>query len=1125
MRRFLHRIHHHKIWQRLWLPALVGLSGAIGSVMLWRSLLIHEQVYLERKVELAATTIQETVKTQLEMRVLALDRMANRWEIRGGTPQQEWQADAERYAKDLRGFQAINWVDASYHVRWVTPFESNKAVLNQPAARDPVRSAALVAAQQQRQAAMSHTISLIQGGKGFLVFVPLFENDSVNRSVNQPSAAQPTFEGFIVAVFRTQAFFDTILPQKMTEQFAVAVFDGEQEIYRRGDRSQNSSAIEANWHQETQVTLYGVPWRIRVYPTAALLAEEKSLLPEAMLGIGLTLSALLAWVIYLAQAAKRHAKQLAIANQTLTTENAERQRIEAALRWKENLVRSMADVSPLAFFVVDNRTDAILYFNDRFCQIWGISHLADRMRRGELKNNDIIPDCLPMLANVPAFAASCEPLQSEDNRVVIEDEIPFTDGRTIRRFSTQIRDEQDRYFGRLYLFEDITARKRAEAELRLLSTALESAVEGISRLDPQGRYLMVNPAYASMVGYAPEEMIGMNWQGTVHPDDREKMLAAYHQMQQTGKVEVEARGIRKDGSEFDKQLVMISAFNPCGEFIGHYCFMKDISDRREIDRMKDEFISIVSHELRTPLTSIAGALDLLAGGFLQSDPQDAQQMLDIAASNTDRLVRLINDILDIERIESGKVAMTKQACDIADLITQAIDVVQELADQASIQLSVSSISAPLWADPDRIVQVLTNLLSNAIKFSPPHSTIWLRAELQEVGEQESRGAAEQGSNPSLIHPSTHPPVYPFILFSITDQGRGIPSDKLETIFERFQQVDASDSRQKGGTGLGLAICRSILQQHEGKIWAESILDQGSRFCFTLPLQPLDQVTVVETVVESASQPLSQPPPPMPLILECDDDASIRTIVKAMLEREGYRVIAVESGQAAIEQAMRHHPAVILLNLMMPELDGWETLAILKQQETTQHIPVVILSGLLPDAHTPHPEIANWIVKPPEPRQLVHALEKALAKRNQPLRVLIVEDDLDSAQVLERMLTRYGIETFLAQTGRAAIQLSQEVLPDLLVLDIGLPEADGFAVVDWLRQHQRLCAVPLIIYTARDLTETDRDRLRLGQTLFLTKGRISPQEFEQRVIGLLKHIVQGGTVQGGTTHDIQTHSRR
>nr|WP_026735318.1 PAS domain S-box protein [Fischerella sp. PCC 9605] len=809
----------------------------------------------------------------------------------------------------------------------------------------------------------------------------------------------------------------------------------------------------------------------------------------------------------------------------------DRKQSEQELRWKEALLRSMANASPLAFYVVDNRTDAILYFNHRFCEIWGLEHLEERMQRGELKNNDIIPDCLSVVADVPAFAESCKPLQSEENRGIIEDEIPFVDGRIVRRFSSQIRDEDDRYFGRLYLFEDITARKRAEEELRHLSKALESAVEGISQLDRQGRYLKVNPAYASMVGYQSEELIGMEWQLTVHPEDKEKLSSAYQQMLSNGKAEVEARAVRKDGSVFDKQVVMVKAYDQ-EQFIGHYCFMKDISDRREVERLKDEFISVVSHELRTPLTSISGALDLLASGILQNEPEDAQRMLNIAANNTDRLVRLINDILDIERIESGKVQMTKQTCDAADLMIQSAEVVEEIAEQAEVTLSVSPVSTRLWADPDRIIQVLTNLLSNAIKFSPIGSTVWLSAEIQERergrgGEGEREGKSNFSltyPTPPLPHSSTPPLLHsPTVLFTVRDQGRGIPADKLESIFERFGQVDASDSRQKGGTGLGLAICRSILQHHGGQIWAESTLGEGSTFFFTLPIlseeegergregEGGNEQFKIQNSKFKITPPLSHSstPPLPPLILECDDDPSVRVVVQATLERQGYRVLTVASGQEAVEQATANQPDAIILNLRMPGMDGWETLAILKQQPQTQNIPVIILSGLLPDTIQSLPEgVSDWIIKPPDFKLLCQALEKATAKQNQTIKVLIIEDDQDLAQVLIAMFNSHGIVTFYAQTGRKAIQVSQNVIPDLLVLDLGLPECDGFAVVDWLRQHNRLCQVPLVVYTARDLDESDRERLRLGQTLFLTKGRITPQEFEQRVINLLNRMIHG-----------------
>ncbi|NJO80752.1 MAG: PAS domain S-box protein [Cyanobacteria bacterium RM1_2_2] len=661
---------------------------------------------------------------------------------------------------------------------------------------------------------------------------------------------------------------------------------------------------------------------------------------------------------------------------------------------------------------------------------------------------------------------------------------------------SMVRNKQDQPLYIVTQIEDITARKASEEKLRNLSEALESAVEGIAQLDPQGRYTHMNPAYAQMLGYQPEELMGANWRETVHFDDLTVVETAYQTMLHDGKVEVEARAIRKDGTVFDKQVVLVKAYGRHQQFAGNYCFVKDVSDRRLIERLKDEFISVVSHELRTPLTSISAALDLLAEGVLQNQPEAAQQMLSIAANNTDRLVRLINDILDIERIESGKIVMTKQACDAADLMSQSVEAIQDMAEKAGVALSISPLPAQLWADPDRIVQVLTNLLSNAVKFSPSGSTVWLSATLETTPET----------------------LTPYLLFTVKDQGRGIPADKLESIFERFQQVDASDSRQKGGTGLGLAICRSILEQHDGQIWTESTLGKGSTFYFTLPALPAHpDAAAVE--VEATQVVAAQFRPYYPVVLLCDDDASVRAVVQAGLERQGYRVLTAASGQEGVKLAVAQQPDVILLNLMMPEMDGWETLSVLKQQAATQTIPVIIFSGLLPDAReAPHPDISDWVVKPPDPKVLRQALERAIVSHsqashnqpleNQPLKVLVVEDDLDLAQVLMAMFSRHHIETFHAQTGREAIQLSQHLFPDLLVLDLGLPEQDGFAVVDWLRQHNRLCQVSLVIYTARDLDDVNRQRLKLGQTLFLTKGRITPQEFEQRVISLLNRMIRG-----------------
>jgi signal transduction histidine kinase len=249
---------------------------------------------------------------------------------------------------------------------------------------------------------------------------------------------------------------------------------------------------------------------------------------------------------------------------------------------------------------------------------------------------------------------------------------------------------------------------------------------------------------------------------------------------------------------------------PIGKAVGVVVAFTDTTERRALDRMKDEFISTVSHELRTPLTSLRAALGLVTGGSLNDRPEKLRQMLDIATGNTDRLVRLVNDILELERIGSGKAELHYTMCSADDLFRRAAGLQQTGASKAQLRITFNSQGVNVWADPDRVLQTLTNLISNAIKFSPPGTEIHLRARRVDANEAE---------------------------IQVRDQGRGIPEDKLESIFERFHQVDASDSRTMGGTGLGLAICRSIVAQHGGRIWATSIVGKGSTFHFTLPTRP------------------------------------------------------------------------------------------------------------------------------------------------------------------------------------------------------------------------------------------------------------------------------------------------
>jgi PAS domain S-box-containing protein len=492
-----------------------------------------------------------------------------------------------------------------------------------------------------------------------------------------------------------------------------------------------------------------------------------------------------------------------------------------------------------------------------------------------------------------------------------------------------------------------------EAASARLSGIVEIADDAVITVDQSQKITMFNQGAEKIFQYAASEALGQPL-ALLLPErfaaHHHHHVENFHEKARRMGERREIFGRRKDGSEFPAEASISRLALKDETFFT--VILRDITDRRFVEQMKDEFISVVSHELRTPLTSIHGALGLLATGSLGALSAKAQRMTDIAISNTDRLVRLINDLLDIERMESGKISLSRQVVDLGSLAKQAADVMNSMAEQAGVQLILECQAVLIFADPDRIIQMLTNLLSNAIKFSFPGLSVWLQV-------------SQEGGQANL---------------QVEDEGRGIPTKMIGAIFERFQQVDVSDSRHKGGTGLGLAICRSIAQQHGGRIWVESVLEEGSTFFVTLPIASESQIGRQQAL---SSQDVSKP----------------------------------------------------------------------------------------------------WV------------------------KILLVEDDLELAQVLTAIFERHEIKVLHAETGSAVVQLCESHHPELIILDLVLPNIDGFEVVNRLKQHDFLHSAPLVVYSVQDLSEAARERLRLGETLFFTKSRVSSAAFESRVLDVLKKIVE------------------
>jgi signal transduction histidine kinase/DNA-binding response OmpR family regulator len=478
----------------------------------------------------------------------------------------------------------------------------------------------------------------------------------------------------------------------------------------------------------------------------------------------------------------------------LEAEVVERTRVERALGESEALHRTLARNFP--------NGSVLLYDHDLRYRIADGLGLADVGLTPEMLEGRTIWEVFP-----PETCRAIEP----QYRAALAGQssvlhVPFGE-RIYATHAAPVRNDVGEIVAGLIMTQDMTERTRAEVALRESELRLRSVVANapvvLIAVDQHGTCTLFDGHGLVALRMEPGQLVGAC---ALLPLPGAPGLADDIRRALTG----ESFSSVMDSYERVFETHFSPLLNPDGTVAGAIGVAVDISEKRAVEKLKDEFVSVVTHELRTPLTSIRGSLGLLASGLLSAEPEQAQRMLEIAKVNADRLIRLINDILDIERMESGQVGLARTECDPGAVLRQAVDALYPIADAAGVRLDLQSTSdlPSVSMDVDRIVQTLTNLIANAIKFAPAGTSISVGAEC--IGLQ--------------------------LVVRVADQGRGIPADKLALIFERFQQVVASDGREKGGSGLGLAICRSIVQQHGGTIWVESEVGRGSTFSFTIPLQ-------------------------------------------------------------------------------------------------------------------------------------------------------------------------------------------------------------------------------------------------------------------------------------------------
>ncbi len=496
---------------------------------------------------------------------------------------------------------------------------------------------------------------------------------------------------------------------------------------------------------------------------------------------------------------------------------------------------------------------------------------------------------------------------------------------------------------------------------------------------------------------------------------------------------------------------------------------------REVDRLKTQFLANMSHELRTPLNSVIGFSRVMLRGI--DGPLTDMQSTDLTSiyNSGQHLLGLINNILDLSKIEAGKMELSIEPVNLVDVAKTVMSTALALVKDKAIRLEadVPQDLPIVMADQTRVRQIILNLVSNAAKFT------------------------EKG----FIH-LRMVPTPKEVLISVTDTGIGIPPDKLEHIFEEFTQVDASTTRRYGGTGLGLAITRSFAEMHKGRIWVESEVGVGSTFTFTLPREQEEPEPTVSLPTDLEARGAGKK-----LILCVDDDPNVITLYKRYLEKQGYVVIGVTDATKAVEEARRLLPYAITLDVMMPHRDGWQVLADLKKTPEVSHTPILVCSIIQDKNRGFSLGAADYLVKPIMEDELLRALNRV--KRNKDLhKVLIVDDEPSALQLLRRILeSQPGFQALEASDGARALSVALRDKPELILLDLMMPEVDGFAILDTIKSNPATRNIPVIVVTAKEITADDRERLNGKMVALFNKGMFTADELLENISQALSKMNQ------------------
>ena len=639
---------------------------------------------------------------------------------------------------------------------------------------------------------------------------------------------------------------------------------------------------------------------------------------------------------------------------------------------------------------------------------------------------------------------------------------------------------------------DITDRKRAEESLRRQAQLIELSHDAIIVRESGGRILQWNAGAQEIYGWSAAEAVGQVTHTLLRTGFPISLAEVEAALDRHGRWDGELQHTRRDGARIIAESRHVLVRGTDGAPVAVLETNRDVTQRkraeaevaalnaqlrqtadelavtnkelglrnREVERanrLKSEFLASMSHELRTPLNAIIGFSDLMAEQTAGTLSQKQQRFVGHIQQGARHLLALINDILDLSKVEAGRLELDRENVPAAGLLSEVLTTIRPAAQAKGIHVQ-SSIGPDVtaFADRVRLKQILYNLLSNAVKFTPAGGKVWVEA-------AERRGR---------------------LTMSVSDTGLGIPVEEQEAVFDAFHQVGTTTKGVKEGTGLGLAITKRLVEEHGGRIWVESEPGKGARLSFTVQAgRTWEPAARGEAEISEAA-----PPRDRPLILVVDDEAPARELLVSWLEPEGYQTVTASSSAEALSKAAQLAPDAITLNMLMPGKSGWDTLYELKKTPVTAGIPIIVVTVV------DEPKIglalgaAEYLVKPVDKEVLLETIRRHIGPgSNGPAKVLVVDDEADIRELLKEILETNGYIPVLAANGKEALETLARISVNALLLDLIMPEMDGFELLFRMREDAGFRNIPVLVLTAKQLTDAEIEMLRPETMGLFQKG--------------------------------------